>query len=199
MVLRVVIAPLVEEKWDKHLKKLLGWDAWFTIDMALLRVMTGIGGLQRVHKSVLELLPADGVPKNVETVLAEVKTLQNGELVKYSGAQAKGDVAAAVEVLAQISCKLMPSRVDAPSPFMLQLWQKLPLFATVEIPPLEATSSDDKKLLMGQAAVDKMWETLKSTPEAQLRQSDVDALGIWAYLLSSEAALRHKHPFTPSQ
>eukprot|EP00971_Amphidinium_carterae_P338746 6476246-Amphidinium_carterae.2 len=68
---------------------------------------------------------------------------------------------------------------------MLQLWQKLPLFASVEIPPSGASAPDTKKVLMGQPAIDHMWNELKSTPEDAVRQSDIDSLGVWAWLLPS--------------
>eukprot|EP00971_Amphidinium_carterae_P210068 4167401-Amphidinium_carterae.1 len=60
---------------------------------------------------------------------------------------------------------------------MVKLWQKIPLFATVEISPTGASAADAKKILMGQPAVDHMWMELQKTPEATVRQSDVDALG----------------------
>eukprot|EP00971_Amphidinium_carterae_P352561 6492650-Amphidinium_carterae.1 len=176
---------IAEEKWQKHQKKLLGWDSYFTIDMALMSIITGTEGLKRVHAKILAVLPSSGKPKSIDAALEELKTLERGDLCMYSGAQAKGDIAMAVQTLSEIQGKMMPARVANPTSFVQSLWLRLPFFATLERVVAEG-SEETKELLMGQAAVNAMWLMIKSKADADIEQHEVDTLGVWAWLLTQE-------------
>eukprot|EP00971_Amphidinium_carterae_P295301 5864505-Amphidinium_carterae.2 len=182
----MVAAFASEDKWNTHIKKISGWDTWFCIDLALLKVMSGAAGQRKVQTSILAVLPDAGSPKSIDIAVEELKTMERSDLCRYAGSQSKGDLAATLELLNQIKCSIMPARVASPSPFMLSLWSRLPFFATVEV-EAKGGKEEEKKILMGQVAIDHLWETLQSTPEADVTQRQVDSLGVWAYLLSKEA------------
>eukprot|EP00971_Amphidinium_carterae_P337723 6474682-Amphidinium_carterae.1 len=152
--------------------------------MALARMMSG-AGLKQLHAKVLQTLPREGAPKTVDASLDEIRVVQRSDLFKYAGSQAKGDVGAAYDILSQVQNKLMPARVASPSSFMIELWQLLPNFATALVPDAEAKGKKNKQI-MGQAAVDHMWQTISTTPEDTVSQRDVDQLGVWAWLLKKE-------------
>eukprot|EP00971_Amphidinium_carterae_P048757 960905-Amphidinium_carterae.1 len=134
------------------MKKIIGWDSWFSIDMALVRVMTGEEGTKRIQAAVLEILPSHGHPKSVENALDEIKKLQRGDLAKFAGSQAKGDIAAVSETLGQIQCQIMPARVSNPSTFIQSVWLRVPFFATVAKASTDKDGSEVLDLLMGQPA-----------------------------------------------
>eukprot|EP00971_Amphidinium_carterae_P303052 6021832-Amphidinium_carterae.1 len=154
--------------------------------MALVRVMSGEEGLRRVRQEILNILPSEGQQKTVECALDDIKALQRKQLFQYAGSQAKGDVAATLETLTEIDCKIMPARIASPSAFMLSVWAKLPYFAVVELPVDGAEDASEKTVLMGQKAVNHMWQAIEATAEPELSQQDVDALGVWAWLLTNE-------------
>eukprot|EP00971_Amphidinium_carterae_P331148 6464544-Amphidinium_carterae.1 len=175
----------MEEKWEKHSKKILGWDAWFTIDMALMKMITGDAGVRRLQTRILDALPSSGKAKSVEDALEQLKLLQRGDLCKYAGSQGKGDMETALQTLTEIQAKMMPARVANPTPFVQALWLRLPFFAAVEKVSKKGTE-EEKKLLMGQEAVDHMWQSIQSTAEGEVQQKDIDNLGVWAWMLTQE-------------
>eukprot|EP00971_Amphidinium_carterae_P106496 2109201-Amphidinium_carterae.1 len=99
------------------------------------------------------------------------ETREHGDLCMYSGAQAKGDVAMAVQTLSEIQGKMMPARVANPTSFVQSLWLRLPFFAAVERVVAEE-SEQTKEPLMGQAAVNAMWLSIKSKADADIEQHE---------------------------
>eukprot|EP00971_Amphidinium_carterae_P013594 267862-Amphidinium_carterae.1 len=153
--------------------------------MALMKMITGEAGVKRLQDSILAALPSSGKAISVDAALEQLKTLQRGDLCKYAGTQGKGDMETAIQTLTEIQAKMMPARVANPTTFVQALWLRLPFFAAVE--KVSAKGTEEKKeLLMGQQAVDSMWQSIKSQSEGEVSQKDIDNLGVWAWLLTQE-------------
>eukprot|EP00971_Amphidinium_carterae_P221581 4398423-Amphidinium_carterae.1 len=172
-ILRTLYNIIVRKTFARS--RISGWDTWFSIDVELVRKLSGESGLKKLHADVIGSLSTPAKPKTVDEALQALRDLQSGDLCLYAGSQAKGDVSAAIDILSQVQNKLMPARVASPSSFMQEFWALLPNFATAEVPD-EKAKDDTKKLLMGQQAVDHMWRAIKMAPEDTLDQRDIDLL-----------------------
>jgi hypothetical protein len=155
-------------------------DTTWQIEAQFFLGMAGEMGGRRLEKKVEYLLPEEGEQKELATTLQQLYGLQASALFRFCSPAAQGQVNNVVEMLANMVQGKAPKMPASPSPFIVGVKAKLPLFCMVK--------GSDGKMLFGKAALLRQLEIIQSTP-AQERTLDLYELPtIFAWLLTKPEA-----------
>ena len=172
--------------------------AW--VDMEYISHVRGEAGQKRLEAAFLRdcvCSPSTHVP--LEKALEAAEKLLQGELFKFVGGSAQGTVLAAQKLLASVHSNKAPVPVPSPTPFLAEVWAKLPLFFRKEHKGPSTTDGCEKppavQSLCGVPALTALWDQLKETGAGNVTLSDFQPLETYASWLSpamNKDVLAHK-------
>lgn len=148
------------------------WD----IEQAFFQGMAGDLGNHRLEQRVEQMLPQEGLTKEITMVLQQLHGLQASALYRFCSVTAQGSVNTVTEMLASMTQGRPPRMASNPSAFIVSVKSRLPLFCTCKGPK--------DKVLIGKPALLHMIHIIQNTPAADRTLEMFENPQIFAWLLS---------------
>ena len=177
-----------QEVWECHRAKMLSLDRYAWIDILLLDVISGPGAEKELQKQFMNLMPAEGIIRDLGDSFRKAKEMMDSELFVYANAATKGTLQAAVKILEQMHAKVTPKPPNKATQFLLDTWSRVPYFAKVELVEHSDVEgvAPKKTLLMGKAAVVHLWGQLVKKPRKEISLDELDRIGVFSWLLEEK-------------